>query len=164
VYLSAENQAIRVQLTATNRFIWGYDNASPLYRVQVTREDGLNRIEFLTLPRDEFAQPQAGQAVEILPWGAILPNQEKVAELGGHLTTVETGYDPDTRTIQISQNVPGDWVDWLDARTRGLFERPGRSKGPEVFLPSHLDWRIRPRLQPDFEFSPDRGATRGDRA
>ena len=114
-YLGAENQAIRVQLTATNRFIWGYDNASPLYRVQVTREDGLNRIEFLTLPRDEFAQPQAGQAVEILPWGAILPNQEKVAELGGHLTTVETGYDPDTRTIQISQNVPGDWVDWLDA-------------------------------------------------
>jgi hypothetical protein len=35
-FLGAENQAIRVQLTATNRFIWGYDNASPLYRVQVT--------------------------------------------------------------------------------------------------------------------------------
>jgi hypothetical protein len=31
-----QNQAIRVQLTVTNRFIWGYDNASPLYRVQVT--------------------------------------------------------------------------------------------------------------------------------
>ena len=65
--------------------------------------------------RDEFAQPQAGQAVEILPWGAILPNGEKVSELSGHLTTVETGYDPDTRTIQISQAVPGDWVDWVNA-------------------------------------------------
>jgi hypothetical protein len=75
-----ENQAIRVQLTAFNRFIWGYDNASPLYRVQVSREDGLNQIKFLTLPRDEFAQPKASQAVEILPWGAILPNQEKVAD------------------------------------------------------------------------------------
>lgn len=113
-YLGADNQAIRVQLTATNRFIWGYDNASPLYRVQVTREDGLNRIRFLTLPRDEFAQPRAGQAVEIIRWGAILPNQEKVAELRGHLTTVETGYDPDERTIVVSQDVPGEWVDWLN--------------------------------------------------
>lgn len=128
-YLGAENQAIRVQLTATNRFIWGYDNASPPYRVQATREDGLNRIEFLTLPRDEFAQPQAGQAVEILPWGAILPNKEKVAELSGHLATVITGYDPDTRTIQISKDVPGDWVNWLDA-------------------PAHADY-LSPRDQPE---------------
>jgi hypothetical protein len=114
-YLGAENQAIRVQLTATNRFIWGYDNASPLYRVQVTREDGLNQVKFLNVPRDEFAQPKAGQAIEILPWGSILPNVEKVAELSGHLATVETSYDPETRTLQISQPIPSAWLDWLDA-------------------------------------------------
>jgi hypothetical protein len=95
-YLGAENQAIRLQLTATDRFIWGFDNAAPLYRVQVVEEEGLNVIRFLTLPRDEFAQPAAGQAVEILPWGALLPNQEKVAEAQGHLTTVATSFDPDT--------------------------------------------------------------------
>ena len=75
-YLGAENQAIRVQLTTTNRFIWGFDNAAPLYRVQIVEEEGLNVIQFLTLPRDEFAQPVSGQAVEILPWGSLLPNQE----------------------------------------------------------------------------------------
>jgi hypothetical protein len=51
-FLGAENQTIRVQLTATNRFIWGYDNASPFYRVQVLEEKGqLVKIKFLTLPR-----------------------------------------------------------------------------------------------------------------
>jgi len=113
-YLGAENQAIRIQLTATNRFIWGFDNASPLYRVQLTREGGLSRIKFLTLPRDEYAQPKAGQAVEILRWGALLPNREKVSELSGHLTTVETGYDPDNQTLVLSNDVPGEWVDWLE--------------------------------------------------
>ena len=35
-YLGAENQAIRVQLTAANRFLWAYDNAEPLYRVEIS--------------------------------------------------------------------------------------------------------------------------------
>ncbi len=113
-YLGAENQAIRVQLTATNRFIWGFDNAAPLYRVQVVEDEGLDVIRFLTLPRDEFAQPIAGQAVEILPWGALLPNQEKTAEWLGHLTTVATGFDPDTGRITIETPVPVAWLSWLN--------------------------------------------------
>lgn len=113
-YLGAENQAIRVQLTATNRFIWGFDNAAPLYRVQVVEEEGLDVIRFLTLPRDEFAQPIAGQAVEILPWGALLPNQEKTAEWQGHLTTVATGFEPDTGRITIETPVPAAWLAWLN--------------------------------------------------
>ena len=154
-YLGAENQAIRVQLTATNRFIWGYDNASPLYRVQVAREGGLNRIEFLTLPRDEFAQPQAGQAVEILPWGAILPNQEKVSELSGHLTTVETGYDPDTRTIQISQAVPGDWVDWVNAPEHASYLNERDAAEDRKYFYLRL-WTggSGGAAAPDFEFTP----------
>jgi hypothetical protein len=113
-YLGAENQAIRVQLTAPNRFIWGFDNATPLYRVQITQEMGLNVIRFLTLPRDEFAQPVSGQAVEILPWGAFLPNQEKAAEWQGHLTTVATGFDPGTGRITIETPIPQAWLDWLN--------------------------------------------------
>ena len=155
-YLGAENQAIRVQLTATNRFIWGYDNASPLYRVQVARENGLNRVEFLTLPRDEFAQPQTGQAVEILPWGAILPNGEKVSELSGHLTTVETGYDPDTRTIQISQAVPGDWVDWVNAPEHAGYLSERDAAGDRKYFYLRL-WTggSGDANAPDFQFTPD---------
>ena len=113
-FLGAENQTIRVQLTAPDRFIWGYDNASPLYRVQVLEEEGRSvKIKFLTLPRDQAAQPLAGQAVEILPWSAILPNQEKVAELQGHLTTVATSFNPEDSTLTISTPVPQAWIDWL---------------------------------------------------
>ncbi|MGH8474038.1 MAG: hypothetical protein ACREVJ_16680, partial [Gammaproteobacteria bacterium] len=113
-FLGAENQAIRVQLTATNRFIWGYDNASPFYRVQVEEGQPV-KITFLTLPRDQAAQPLKGQAVEILPWSAFLPNQEKVAELQGHLATVTTSFDPEEKTITLSKPVPPAWIDWLNA-------------------------------------------------
>jgi Family of unknown function (DUF6519)/Right handed beta helix region len=114
-FLGAENQAIRVQLTAPDRFIWGYDNASPFYRVQVLAQDGaLVKIKFLTLPRDQVAQPLKGQAVEILPWEALLPNQEKVAELRGHLSTVATSYDPEEQTLTIATPVAQEWVTWLD--------------------------------------------------
>ncbi len=115
-FLGAENQTIRVQLTAINRFIWGYDNASPFYRVQVLEEGGQPvKIEFLTLPRDQAAQPLKGQAVEILPWDAFLPNQEKVAELQGHLATVATNFNLEEKTITISKPVPKAWIAWLKA-------------------------------------------------
>ncbi len=120
-YLGADNQTIRVQLTATNRFIWGYDNAAPLYRMQVENipdvpegVDGTRRkIRFLTLPRDQAAQPLAGQAVEIIPWGALLPNQEKVAEFQGQFFTVETSFDPEDGSLTITLPVPQEWIQWL---------------------------------------------------
>jgi hypothetical protein len=120
-YLGADNQTIRVQLTATDRFIWGYDNAAPLYRVQVENipevpagVDGTRRkIRFLNQPRDQAAQPLAGQAVEIIPWGALLPNQEKVAEFQGALFTVETSFDPEDNSITITQPVSEETVKWL---------------------------------------------------
>ncbi|MGH2396671.1 MAG: DUF6519 domain-containing protein, partial [bacterium] len=115
-FLGAENQTIRVQLTETNRFIWGYDNASPFYRVQVLEQEGQPvKIKFLTLPRDQAAHPLKGQAVEILPWSAFLPNEEKVAELQGHLATVATSFNPEEKTITIAKPVPQAWIDWLNA-------------------------------------------------
>jgi hypothetical protein len=120
-YLGADNQTIRVQLTATDRFIWGYDNAAPLYRVQVedipdipSGIDGARRkIRFLTLPRDQAAHPLAGQAVEIIPWGSLLPNQEKVAEFQGEFFTVETSFDPEDNSVTITQPVSQESVEWL---------------------------------------------------
>jgi len=117
-YLGADNQTIRVQLTATDRFIWGYDNAAPLYRVQVENipdaPNGIGRkIRFLSLPHDQAAQPLAGQAVEIIPWGAFLPNEEKVAEFQGKLFTVETSFDPEDGSLTITRPVPQELLQWL---------------------------------------------------
>jgi hypothetical protein len=127
-YLGADNQTIRVQLTATNRFIWGYDNASPLYRVQVENipdtTNGIRRkIRFLSLPHDQAAQPLAGQVVEIIPWGALLPNKEKVAEFQGELFIVETSFDPEDGSLTITQPVPQERIEWLATHQQFWSER-----------------------------------------
>ncbi|MCX6243096.1 MAG: DUF6519 domain-containing protein [Bacteroidetes bacterium] len=104
-YLGAENQAIRVQLTAHNKLTWGFDNASPLYKVQVTNKD----VKFITIPKDQYHWPLAGQVVEILPWSAILPNGEKIAELTGFLSKVDASYNPDDQTIRLHKPPPADY-------------------------------------------------------
>ncbi|MGD1875875.1 MAG: DUF6519 domain-containing protein [Kiloniellaceae bacterium] len=120
-YLGARNETYRVRITDPGRFIWGRDNASPVYRVRAVDHEvdgvstGLRRIEFITPPRDQFAQPLAGQAVELHRWGALLPNGEKQAEAEGLLLTVERGYDPADDSIVVSAAVPDEWWDWFDA-------------------------------------------------
>ena len=93
-YLGAENQLIRVQLRnrrgGRRRFMWGFDNTAPLYRVQVSG----NEVSFLTEPKDQHHWPLANEIVEILPWSAVLANGEKVAEMMGHLSRVESSYNP----------------------------------------------------------------------
>ena len=91
-YLGAENQAIRVQITSDDTLTWGFDNASSLYRA-VLREDG--RVDLLTAPKDQHQWPLSGQVVELLPWLAVLANDEKVAEQRGYFSKVLQSYDPD---------------------------------------------------------------------
>ena len=45
--------------------------------------------------------PLQGAVIEILPWGALLANREKVAAAQGHLARVSASYDPGTGTIRI---------------------------------------------------------------
>ena len=116
-YLGAENQAIRIEIgTGGRSLLWGYDNASPLYRVEVTADTtGAQVIHFLQPPRDEAHWPLAQQVVELLPWSAVLPNGEKVAETNsGFLAKVSAAYDPNTRTIKILPVVPATFGSaWL---------------------------------------------------
>ncbi len=94
-YLGAENQAIRVQIVDATHFTWGFDNASPIYRIQINKDENNNTIvQMITRPKDQAHWPLAGQIVEILPWGAVLPNGEKVATLTGHLSRIKSSYDP----------------------------------------------------------------------
>jgi hypothetical protein len=124
-FLGARNETFRVQINRPGHFVWGRDNAAPLYRVQVTDDAGgeRRRLQFLTPPRDEFGWPLAGMTVELLPWGAALDNTEKAAEPRGLLLRVLSGFDPATESIEVTAElppgpnaeVPADWETWLSA-------------------------------------------------
>jgi hypothetical protein len=103
-YLDSQNQLIRIQVTAANRFVWGYDNASFLYHVERVEPD--NRT--LTLrprPVDAPHQPRQNQAVEVLRSVAKLNNGEYVAYAAGLVQTLSAGYDPDTG-VQLATLLP----------------------------------------------------------
>ena len=117
-YLGAENQALRVQLTDATHFAWGFDNAAPLYRVQVSNNGAGQRrvITMTTEPKDQAHWPLSGQIVELLPWSAVLANQEKLAERGGFLTRVDGSYDPDTKVFTLTADVPAGFGDGWKTR------------------------------------------------
>ena len=123
-YLGAENQAIRVQLTGKDHFTWGFDNASPLYRVTV----GGDTVTFLTALKDQHHWPLAGQVIEILPWSAVLPNGEKIAEITGFLSKVSASYNPDTGEIKMAGSLPAtfgnDWKNRPDSNELSNQEPP----------------------------------------
>jgi len=143
-YLGAENQAIRVEIAGNGTSVlWGYDNASPLYRVQVTTDTtGAQVIHFLTTPRDEAHWPLAQQIVELLPWSAVLPNGQKVAEpFGGHVARVSASYDPNTQNIKVQPAVnPAFGTAWQARSDQGSIGIPAQSyvylrvwnRGPDV--------------------------------
>lgn len=106
-YLGAEVQAIRVHCTDASHFLWGYDDTAPLYRIEIPTGSNTITITFRTPPRDSAHYPVQGQVIEILPWGAALPNGEKVADHhiapeigGGVFARVTKAYDPATRRLE----------------------------------------------------------------
>lgn len=109
-YLGAENQAIRVQMTDATHYTWGYDNAAPIYRVQVGTilRNGVvvTQVKLRSEPKDAVHWPLKDQVVEILPWSAALPNGETLAELRGHLARVTATYNPDDQTFEIDAPLP----------------------------------------------------------
>ncbi|UOQ64805.1 DUF6519 domain-containing protein [Hymenobacter volaticus] len=140
-YLGAENQAIRVQVTdidysnapATGHFTWGFDNASPYYRVVVKSTPNGLVVEMKTAPKDQYHWPMAGQVVEFLPWSAVLPNNEKIAEQAGFMSKVLTSYNPDI-------NNPGTgFFGIADAALPAEFgEWKNRTDRPSLALPAEF--------------------------
>ena len=119
-YLGAENQLIRIQVTRTGRegdfdFVWGYDDASSLYRV--TADASANPV--LTLDRtpvDDYHRPRAGQAVQALRATAELRSTDGVVEgyvaaLGGPVGVLAAPYDPDTKTVRFPAPLPAGYTD-----------------------------------------------------
>ena len=194
-YLGAENQAIRVQLSAADRFLWAYDNGEPLYRVQIENAtpdaDGSISIAFLTPPRDPVLFPLQNAIIEILPWDAVLANNEKVAAASGHLARVTASYDPGTDLLRIAPAIPAEMQEWLQSSERDpilstrdplderrFFYARIWQPGPEE--PAELDYQFMPgtpvaaaghrdraqllRLRPARRFLDRRGAAQHARA
>ena len=133
-FLGARNETFRIQVTEPGRFLWGRDNAAPLYRVQIGNdEDGQRRrLTFLTLPRDEFGWPLAGMTVELLRWGSLLDNLEKAAEPQGELFRVATGFNPDGSFIDVTQALP-DLTAWFGAEGQAAVN-PLDEAGRETYV------------------------------
>jgi len=133
-YVAAQNQAIRVELRDASPdpiLLWGYDNASKIFRVKVDPDQ--STLTFLTEPEDLASMPLAGDTVELLPWGALLPNMEKVAETMGMLTTILTSYDPTTKTAVIDDDVSQTWLDWL-SQHQGDYANPDDPEGDQLYV------------------------------
>ena len=81
-YLDPDNQLIRVQIsgidpaTGNPKFVWGFDDASFLYRISVDPNNPQNLV-FQSVPVDSNHQPLTGQAVEVLRTAAIYPTVER---------------------------------------------------------------------------------------
>ncbi|WP_404337149.1 hypothetical protein AB2M62_01350 [Sphingomonas sp. MMS12-HWE2-04] len=111
-FLGARNESYRVMISTPGRYVWGRDDAAPVYRVRVEAIGGQQRrIVFLTQPRDTHVRPRAGQTVELLRWDEKLPNGQKTAERVGTFFTVASGYQDGA--ITLTTTVGNDMLNWL---------------------------------------------------
>ena len=117
-YLGADNQFIRIQISGYNKdsktynLVWGFDNASTLYRVQVG--DDCKTLKLQSRPVDDFHKPKKDQAVEIL-CSAVQLNKadttDYIAEATGIVTTLDSDYVSDTQTVTLTDALPQEYQD-----------------------------------------------------
>ena len=113
-YLGPNNQLIRVQIArvddgGTPFLIWGYDNASFLYRlsrVSPGAEPGTTVLQLAAAPVDVYHRPAKKQVVEVLRGAAALTSDDMIAAATGEVAVVTQDYDSDTRTVVIGTRLP----------------------------------------------------------
>ena len=149
-YLYSENQLIRVKWTPPAAgakqgvLLWGYDNASFIYRVGVgtTRQ----QLSLTRQPPDAYHFPGRGQYVEVLRTTALIgvgvaavaedgnaSIPRCVAESTGFVTTLSAAYDPtgSANMLMLTDGLPDDYI--AAAVTEPLFVRiwqGGQAMGP----------------------------------
>jgi hypothetical protein len=108
-YLGADNQLVRVTVinyvtsTKQGTLLWGWNNASLLYRASAT---DASTLTLTSVPVDEEHAPQLGQAVEILRTQADLTDGNLIAEPQGFVTTLAQAYSFDTGDIVLNDALP----------------------------------------------------------
>lgn len=106
-YAGAENQLIRVRISSPGKFVWGFDNASFLYRVDVV--DSMT-VKLQSVPVDQQHFPRKNQAVELLRSELRLANNELVAYGEGLVLTLSDAYNHDAQTLRLPQTIPTAFV------------------------------------------------------
>jgi hypothetical protein len=115
-YLGSDNQLVRVAVASfsagSGTLLWGWNNASFLYRAKVVSPQVLRLTQ---TPIDASHTPQPGQAIEILRTTMVLGNvadDDYVAARNGLVVTLGTGtiYDPVSQqlTLPAGTNLPSD--------------------------------------------------------
>jgi hypothetical protein len=138
-YLGADNQMIRVMVTSVDgtgvpTVVWGFDDASFLYRVTAATYDsgsGNTTITLASAPVDSYHYPVAGQAVELLRDAAELVDAGNAASPAGYIASpsgfvspLAASYDPTLMQLVISGQPPADY---LTAATPQLYLRVWQS-------------------------------------
>ena len=130
-YLGAENQMIRVMVTSGGTgaptVVWGFDDASFLYRVQAATYDsgsGNTTVTLASAPADSYHYPVAGQAVELLRDAVQLTDDDYIASATGFVAPLAASYDPASMQLVISGQPPADY---LSAATQQLYLRVWQS-------------------------------------
>ena len=100
-YLDADNQLIRVKIVDGTHLLWGYDDASTLYRVSV---DTTTTLTLASRPVDAYHNPSKDQAVEVLLSSAALDPGlgDYIAEANGFVTTLSADYDPNLQQVSLN--------------------------------------------------------------
>lgn len=133
-YLGAENQLIRVMIagiddaTGQLTIVWGFDDASFLYRIQTAVPgSGTTTLTLVSAPVDSYHYLQQGQAVELLRDAVKLTDTDYIASSTGFVSTVTDAYQPTGRTLVIAGGpgepggYPGDYL--VAERTPQLYLR-----------------------------------------
>ena len=127
-YLGAENQMIRVMVTGVDTsgaptIVWGFDDASFLYRVHAAAYDpgsGTTSVTLASAPPDSYHFPVLGQAVELLRDAVQLTAADYIASPAGFVSTLTAGFAPASMSLAMSGEPPADY---LSAATPQLYLR-----------------------------------------
>jgi hypothetical protein len=127
-YHGTENQMIRVMVASVSSsgvpaIVWGFDDASFLYRVQAAAYNpgsGDTTVTLASTPVDSYHFPALGQAVELLRDAVQLTETDYIASSAGFVSPVTAAFAPATMSLAISGEPPADY---LSAATPQLYLR-----------------------------------------
>ena len=103
-FLGAENQLIRLQAIDPGTLLWGYDNASSLYRATIDASSR-KKIVLKGVPVDVYHQPRQAQWVEVLGSAVKLGDDAWVANAAGAAVEIE-GYTSTGNVITLKTDIP----------------------------------------------------------
>jgi hypothetical protein len=126
-YLGAENQLLRVVIASVENgvptIVWGFDDASFLYRVTSASyepESGNTTLTLASAPVDSYHQPVENQIVELLRDAVQLAPDDSIAASSGFIAELAAGYEPTARTLVLKGQPPAGY---LEGATSQLYLR-----------------------------------------